>query len=79
MVFSTAARLGAKTYQFGRQDGHLEPVLRFLPLWVPLFNDPIIAAEITADFELLVDRSNDTPAARYTFGDFNECHLCVRQ
>jgi len=63
----------------GRQERALEPVLRFLPLWVLLFNDPIIAAQVTANLELAVDRPNDTPAAGYTFGDFNECHLCVRQ
>ena len=46
---------------------------------VLLFSEPISAAEITADLELVVDRSNDTPAATYTFGDFNECHFCGRQ
>jgi len=70
---------GAKPTSRRDRSGRSEPVLRCLLLWVPLFNDPIIAAEITADFELLVDRSNDTPAAGYTFGDFNETHLCVRQ
>src|SRR5262245_42346604 len=60
-------------------DVFTETIVSVLPRWTLLFNDPIVAAEITADLELGVDRLNDTPAATYSFSDFNHCHLCVRQ